>query len=82
MARTNQPTKATQATKDVAAVLKRTFPDTRFSVRHHLYTRGCKLAICWWDGPSEDDVKRKVEALSAVHDQFTCVYYFQQLCDA
>lgn len=68
-------TKATQAAKDVAAALKRAFPSSGFSVRHYLARHVCVLVISWGDGPSEDDVRREVEALPAVHDQFTSVYY-------
>ena len=72
-----QPTKATQATKAVAAVLKQTFPATRFSVRHHRASRVCRLVISWTDGPSEDDVKREVLALPVVREEFTSVYCSQ-----
>jgi hypothetical protein len=68
-------TKATQAAKDVAAVLKQAFPGTGFSVRHYLIRRVCVLVISWEDGPSEDDVRHQVEAMPAVRKQFTSVYY-------
>lgn len=56
--------------KDVAKiarkVLKKTFPDVKFSVRTHTYAGGASIDVSWWDGPRAQDVERHVKHLQSV----------------
>jgi hypothetical protein len=60
-----QPTRATEATKEIGTAIRRMFPETRFSVWHYNHRFVCRLALCWADGPEEEVVKQAVEAMPA-----------------
>ncbi|NIN00470.1 MAG: hypothetical protein GTO24_21030 [candidate division Zixibacteria bacterium] len=56
---------STEVAKIVRKVLKKEFPETRFSVRTRKYAGGASIDVEWWDGPVQKEVEAKVGYLQA-----------------
>ncbi|MCK5548164.1 MAG: hypothetical protein KAI64_04065, partial [Thermoplasmata archaeon] len=57
---------AKDVAKLVRGVLKKMFPETKFSVRTNTYSGGASIDVGWWDGPRTQDVDRHVKHLQSV----------------
>ena len=55
---------ATLVARQIRAVLADAFPSTKFSVRHYHHARSTTFVVSWMEGPSEEDIKPKVELLA------------------
>jgi len=49
----------TDIAKIIREMLKKAYPETKFSVRSSKYAGGSSIDIRWTDGPTEDQVKAK-----------------------
>lgn len=50
----------TAVAKEVKQVLKKTFPNTKFSVRSDMYSGGSSIDVRWTNGASEDKVEQAI----------------------
>ncbi len=50
----------TEVSKEVRKVLKKAFPDTKFSVRSEIYSGGSSIDVRWTNGASEDKVEQVI----------------------
>ena len=49
-----------ETAKEVRAVVKQYWPGVTFTVRSSTYSGGASIRVRWYDGPTQDDVKKRV----------------------
>jgi hypothetical protein len=55
-----------ETAKVIRQLLKKSFPNFKFSVKSHIYSMGSSIHISWQDGPSEDSVEEVAKSFQEV----------------
>lgn len=62
-------------TNNVRKVLKKHFPNVKFSVRYSSFSGGDSIDVSWTDGPMEEDVLPLVKMFQDHHSDYSGDYY-------
>ena len=62
-------------TNNVRKVLKKRFPNVKFSVRYSSFSGGDSIDVSWTDGPMEEDVLPLVRMFQDHHSDYSGDYY-------